>query len=111
MPKIRAVRHKSSWHVQGKGIAHARVGSWETEDKGKPGKYRGDKWFEPTGTLHGWTSDGSESERHAALERSVHSEGYTTTIRKLVALKNVTTSRQTKSAANEGILYLQGKYR
>jgi len=111
MAKIRAIRRKSSWYVQGKGTAHARTGSWLTEDKGKRGKYQGQKWFQPEGTLHGWTTDGSTQDRHSALDKSVRAEGYGTTIRKLVALKNVTTHQKTKQAANEGIVYLHRQRR
>jgi len=110
MATILATRKKQSW-ATARGISHARTQAWPVPDKGGPGKYKGKKWFQPTGSLHGWEAEAPVSERHAALNKSVRADSYPTTIRRLNALKNVSTVRDVDRAATKDMQYLRNKYR
>jgi hypothetical protein len=111
MAKIMATRHKESWPTS-KGMAHARHHSWPVPDKGHPGKYRGKKWFDmEEGDLHGWHADESAEARRKALDVSVRADTYPTTVRRLNALKNVSTVRKVDQAATKDMEYLRRKYR
>lgn len=81
----------------GPGVVKRRV---LVPDKGKPGLTpKGQQWASFAGTMHGWSKEGSDSDRRMALMRSVRSEGVNTTKKKLVQLANITTDKDTKSTA------------
>jgi len=71
--------------------------SYLTPDKGKPGRYKGEKWYNPGEPL-GWEADMSVKERR---EIALESRDYDllATARALQALANVTTSKSTKQEA------------
>jgi len=114
MAKIMARRKVAAWPHRGakKGVAHARESEWSVEDRGHPGKYRGKKWFHPEeGALGGWRKDLPEHKRKEILERLVNRDGYATVIRRLVALRNVSTDRETDYAAKIDMEHLKSKFK
>jgi len=114
MAKIMARRKVAAWPHRGArgGVAHARESQWPVEDKGHPGKFHGEKWFHPRlGKLGGWHKELPENERKEILERLVHRDGYATVIRRLNALRNVSTDRETDHAAKTDMEHLRSKFK
>lgn len=76
-----------------------------------------EKWsqnihFEQNG-LHGWCSHCGAVSRHEALVRSVKSDGYATTVRRLNALHNLNENQNpaTSTVAKADENWLKAKYR
>lgn len=65
------------------------------------------------GSLHGWHADLSERSRHEALERSVHADGYATTVRRLNFIRNVAgrDDERAKRVAGEDLRWLERRHR
>lgn len=85
---------------------------FKTMDRGAVGRTpKSEQWFEPKGSLYGWGKDLSERARHQALNESVRKDGYATTIRRLNALRNVSTDAKTDRVAKADMIYLKKKYR
>jgi hypothetical protein len=93
-----------------KGGVHVKGYSYLAADRGHPG--RGPKLI-PTreGLLYGWTKKMPAGERRRILRRIVRREGYATAVRRLNALRNKSTDRETDAAAKADMLYLQRTYR
>lgn len=114
--KTRVKGHRRKGYVRRGGI---RVSSSyvdphrrEIEDRGEKGRTpKRKRWFEPIGKLDGWGIDKSDTERHKILDKVVKRDGYATTIRRLNALKNVSTNRKTDRTTTEDMNYLRRKYR
>lgn len=114
--KVSVKGHKRRSYVRRNG---ARVGrsyvdphKREIEDKGRKGrtpKLR--RWFKPEGRLDGWSIDKSEIERHRILDKVVKRDGYSVAIKRLVALRNVSTIREVDRKAKADEDYLRRKYR
>lgn len=99
----KTVRVKRTW------VPRSR---YKTVDRGAPGRTPVSKrWFKPMGKLYGWTKDGSVSARREALGKSVRHDGYATTVRRLNALRNVSTDRKTDRVAKEDMNWLKRRYR
>lgn len=79
---------------------------------------RGESWsrhvhVEPGG-LHGWCARCDEASRHEALRRSVHADGYATTVRRLNFIVNVGNRRTDEHArriAHEDERWLERMHR
>jgi len=68
-------------------------------------------WFKPKGKLRGWSIDKSQEKRRHILDRLVRKLSYATVVRKLNALRNVSTSKETDRKAKADMEYLRKKYR
>jgi hypothetical protein len=93
-----------------KGGVHVKGYSYAAKDRGHPG--RGPKLIPiKEGRLRGWSKDMPAGARRTILRRIVRREGYATAIRRLNALRNLSTDRETDAAAKADMLYLQRTYR
>lgn len=82
------------------------------KDRGAPGKTPAAKrWFKPKSTMQGWNIKMSAASRRRILSHMVRTQGYATVVRKLNALKNVSTSRSVDRIATVDMKYLKRKYR
>ena len=73
-----------------KGGIRVRSTTFAIKDRGKAGRTPdSQRWFKPRTTLRGWSKNISDSQRHAAVNRSVATIGYLETWQKLHALGNV----------------------
>jgi len=70
------------------------------------------KWakFEEGG-LKRWKKTYSAAKRREILEKAVKKDGYTTIVRRLIQLRNVTKDEDTVKKANADWQYLKKKYR
>lgn len=103
LPSGRRRRVKRSWIPKT---------SYKTMDRGAPGRTpESEQWFEPEGSLYGWHKGQGDTTRHRALEISVREDGYATTIRRLNALRNVSTDRETDQKTKKDMEWLRKKYR
>ena len=89
--------------------SHTKV----VRDRGAPGRTPESKqWFEPKeGALRGWQASMPATERRRILRGIVRREGYATAVRRLNALRNVSTNREADHAAKMDMEYLRRKYR
>ena len=74
-----------------------------------------DKWSQDVhfkeGTLKGYDVHASDRSRHEALERSVHKNGYSATVKKLVAVSNLSVKhRMIHATYRDDIEWLENKY-
>lgn len=97
-----------------------RVKGHMRPDKGKKGRTPpSQKWFKAEGKIaykgKEWSKDTPESERRAILRGMVKAGGeeggYSTTVKKLIALSNVTTDRETRRIARDDARYLRREFR
>ena len=110
------VVHRRSYHRRGFYIhrhgkriyippTYVRPTTFTIKDRGKPGRTPKNKqWFHPKRKLKyknkEWHADSKASSRRKILDKLVERRGYATTIKELNALRNVTTDRKTRQAAN-----------
>lgn len=88
------------------------VGGHNVEDRGAPGRTpKSNRWFRPKGNLHGWEANQRASTRHGHLRKSVKADGYATTVRRLNALRNVSTSRHVDAVAKADMGWLHRTFR
>lgn len=114
MGKIRISPHKRRSYRRRDGtyVSRADVSGHLREDVGAKGRTpKRKRWFKAEGRLDGWGIDKSDTERHNILNRVVRKDGYATTIRRLNALRNVSTSRETDRKAKADMDYLRKEYR
>lgn len=91
-----------------------RATDYLARDTGKPGRTRESQKLPFTlrrGKLRGWKKDSSAGERRRILDRIVRNEGYSTATRRLTALKNFSTDRETDAAVNADLDYLRREHR
>ncbi|HEC82505.1 MAG TPA: hypothetical protein ENI53_01285 [Thermoplasmatales archaeon] len=89
--------------------------TYKMRDRGKPGKTpKSKRWYKPKRKLRykgmEWHARNKASYRRRVLSGLVKRRGYATVVRELNALRNVTTSRQTKRAAESDMNWLRRKY-
>lgn len=91
--------------------AHIRM----VKDRGAPGRTpKSKRWFKPKGRLRfkrkDWHAKDPARVRRAILRGVARRDGSTTTIRRLNALRNVTTSNLVKKVAKADMEYLAKLY-
>lgn len=98
-------RRKDRTTVKG---AYVPPATFKIKDRGAPGRTpKKKRWFRPRGKLDGWKADAPPAARRRALKRSVRRSGWTTTQRRLLALHNVTTDRETRMAAKADMAWMR----
>ena len=98
--------------VRVKGSFRRKGYSKKVPDKGAPGRTPPEKrWFKPKGTLQGWGKDIPLKSRRRILTHMVRTQSYATVVRKLNALRNVSTDRETDKVAKADMKWLHSKYR
>ena len=63
------------------------------------------------GKLGGWSKKLPQTKRRTLLEKMVKKDGYATTIRRLLQLRNVTKDKETVTKATGDMAYLRKKFR
>lgn len=103
-------RKRTGVRVKGSTVKKA---TYFTKDKGAPGRTPvARRWFvAEKGALKGWKAEMPATKRRTILNRMVRTDSYATTIRRLNALKNVSTSRKADASASADMAYLRNKYR
>lgn len=82
---------------------------FKTKDKGKPGKTpEEEKWYEP-GVETGWKKDMPKTERRDMVLKA-HKGDELASAKAMQALANVTTDRETQSAARGDALYFYSQH-
>ena len=90
--------------------------TYKTKDRGARGKTPASKrWFHAKRKLkvgnREWKATHQAKSRRSVLSSLVKKRGYATVIRELNVLRNVTTDRKTKQAAESDMKWLKKKYR
>lgn len=112
MPRLR-VSVKSYVRKDGRRVGgHTRF----VKDRGAPGRTpKKERWFKPVGRLaykgYEWHADNSAERRQVVLDVLVSHHGYAAVIRRLNALRNVSTSRVVDAATKADMEYLRRVYR
>lgn len=117
--RIRVVRRahaRRSYSRRGRRIPSTRVKRsrpFTVPDKGKRGRTpKSKRWFHAQpGALGGWNKNLTTEKRHEILKRRVQRDGYATVVRRLNALRNVSTDRETDILAEKDMAYLKKRYR
>ena len=88
--------------------SHVPATTYKTEDRGAPGRTpKSKQWFNPEGKLEGYHVSNTAKSRHAALLKTSREDGYATTIRRLNALRNVSTVRKVDQITKRDMEWLK----
>jgi hypothetical protein len=108
--------HRRGYHRR--DGTYVRSTTFPIRDRGHPGRTpESQRWFPRYDEEHRlidsygheWKADETEEDRHHVLSELSKTKGWTPIEKRLVALRNVTTSKKLKHAASRDIAWIQNK--